>query len=77
LRRHLAANLDFYGADKGLILFRKHAAKYIRGVYGASELRVRLLTCNSVEEFARLVQQVADTLPVRAEFAGREPYVAG
>jgi nifR3 family TIM-barrel protein len=55
LRRHLAANLDFYGADKGLILFRKHAAKYIHGVYGANELRVRLLTCNSVAEFEQLV----------------------
>ncbi len=68
LRRHLALNLEFYGAQLGLILFRKHAAKYIHGVYGANELRVRLLTCNSVQEFENLVQQIGATPPIRANF---------
>ncbi len=57
LRRHLALNLDFYGPRGGLILFRKHAVKYINGLYGAAQLRVPLLTAESVQEFDDLLGQ--------------------
>lgn len=57
LRRHLALNLDFYGQRGGLILFRKHAARYITGLYGAAHLRVPLLTAESVQEFDDLLGQ--------------------
>jgi len=56
MRRHLALNLDFYGPQVGLVLFRKHAAKYIQGLPGEDLLRVPLLTCNTVEEFDRLLE---------------------
>jgi nifR3 family TIM-barrel protein len=55
LRRHLKLNLDFYGQRGGLILFRKHAVKYINGLYGAAHLRVPLLTAESVPEFDDLL----------------------
>jgi tRNA-dihydrouridine synthase B len=55
MRRHLALNLDFYGTELGLVLFRKHAARYIAGLPGEAMLRVPLLTCNSVEEFDNLI----------------------
>ncbi len=77
LRRHLALNLEFYGTRLGLILFRKHAARYIHGVYGAAELRLALLTATSVDEFERLIQQVADSRPMRADFVTPISYVAG
>jgi len=51
MRRHLGLNLDFYGPQTGLLLFRKHAAKYIQGLPGEEALRIPLLTCNSVAEF--------------------------
>ncbi len=57
LRRHLALNLDFYGPRGGLIMFRKHAVKYINGLYGAAHLRVPLLTAESVQEFDDLLGQ--------------------
>ncbi len=57
LRRHLTLNLDFYGQRGGLILFRKHAVKYISGLYGAASLRVPLLTAESVQEFDDLLGQ--------------------
>jgi nifR3 family TIM-barrel protein len=57
MRRHLALNLDFYGTPLGLILFRKHAARYIHGLPGADVLRVPLLTCKDVAEFDELVGQ--------------------
>lgn len=56
LRRHLALNLDFYGSQLGLILFRKHAVKYIQGLPGEQALRVPLLTATSVPQFDELVE---------------------
>src|SRR5438309_456282 len=44
MRRHFQLNLDSYGESLGLILFRKHAARYIAGLPGETELRVPLLT---------------------------------
>src|SRR5574341_1456532 len=57
MRRHLALNLDFYGPEAGLILFRKHAAKYIHGLPGEAQLRIPLLTCSTVEEFDALLTE--------------------
>jgi tRNA-dihydrouridine synthase len=57
-RRHLALNLEFYGPEAGLILFRKHAAKYIQGLPGEDVLRLPLLTCATVEAFDRLVEEM-------------------
>lgn len=59
MRRHLALSLDFYGERLGLVLFRKHAQRYLYGLPGARAMRVALLTCNTVEEFERLVEQIA------------------
>ncbi|MCA9733530.1 MAG: tRNA dihydrouridine synthase DusB [Deferribacteres bacterium] len=55
IRRHLAANLEFYEGDYGLILFRKHVAKYISGIHGARELRAKLVTARSAADFANIV----------------------
>jgi tRNA-dihydrouridine synthase len=50
LNRHLAAMLDFYG-ERGLILFRKHAVKYMFGMPHVAALRGQLVTCESVSAF--------------------------
>jgi tRNA-dihydrouridine synthase B len=55
MRRHLALNLDFYGPQVGLVLFRKHAAKYIRDLPGEEQLRIPLLTCTTIAEFDSLL----------------------
>ncbi len=57
VRRHLSANLEFYGTELGLILFRKHVSKYIHSIAGARELRTRLLTAETVEAFEQLVSE--------------------
>jgi nifR3 family TIM-barrel protein len=64
MRRHLALNLDFYGPQVGLVLFRKHAAKYIHGLPNEAELRVPLLTCTTVDEFDRLLAETLAVEPV-------------
>lgn len=59
LKRHLELNLDFYGARRGLLLFRKHAVKYIQNLPGEEYLRVHLLTAESVNEFQDIVERMA------------------
>ncbi|MFQ5577456.1 MAG: tRNA dihydrouridine synthase DusB [Anaerolineae bacterium] len=56
IRRHLQTMLAFYGPDHGLVLFRKHVAKYIRGLRGAARARHQLLRCRTTAEFVALVE---------------------
>jgi nifR3 family TIM-barrel protein len=58
MRRHLALNLEFYGPEAGLILFRKHAAGYIHGLPGEEFLRLPLLTCRTAGEFDELTAKM-------------------
>ena len=60
MRRQFALNLDFYGTRIGLVLFRKHAAKYIHGVSGADRLRLALLTCDTPEQVEGLIAELAE-----------------
>jgi len=60
MRRHLALNLDFYGPQTGLLLFRKHAARYIQGLPSEALLREPLLTANTVAEFDTRLQQMLE-----------------
>lgn len=56
---HLQAMQLFYGERVGLLLFRKHAAKYI-SPYGLNESqRARLLTSETAEDFIRLLDELA------------------
>ena len=56
VRKHLALNIDFYGVEKGLVLFRKHVARYIEDTpAGVRKIRVPLLTCERVSDFEDLL----------------------
>lgn len=55
IRRHLELMLDFYGEERGLVLFRKHIVKYIRGMAHSSKVRAKLVTCTRPEEFIALM----------------------
>lgn len=57
VRRHLGLNIDFYGPELGLILFRKHVVRYIDSLRALADYRVRLLTCASADEFIALVAE--------------------
>jgi nifR3 family TIM-barrel protein len=76
MRRHLALNLDFYGDRLGLVLFRKHAARYIQGLPGEGTLRVPLLTSTTVLEFDRLLDDIPAELGAINIAAGRIPALA-
>jgi tRNA-dihydrouridine synthase B len=53
---HLERSLDFY-AERGLVLFRKHASRYLNPYSWPEELCKRLMTVTEVDEFLRLVQE--------------------
>jgi nifR3 family TIM-barrel protein len=55
IQRHLDLMLDFYGEERGLVLFRKHIIKYIRGMAYSSKVRAKLVTCTRPEEFIELM----------------------
>src|SRR5512136_1827302 len=57
IRQHLAAMINYYGPRLGIVLFRKHVVKYIRGVPYASDVRLALLTCTTADEFIDLFSQ--------------------
>lgn len=57
LREHLEANLRFYG-PRGLVLLRKFAVQYLAPFRPHPDLRRRLLTTTSPQEFLRLAEQV-------------------
>ncbi len=61
--RHLDRMLTFYGHERGLVLFRKHASRYLSPYRLPDPLRKRLLTCEKPEEFTQLL---ADIVPGRA-----------
>ena len=57
VRRHLALMLEFYGRERGLILFRKHVVKYVKGVHGAADLHQRMVTCEEADQFIDLIAE--------------------
>ncbi len=57
LLAHLARNLQFYGSERGLVLFRKYAAHYLAPHRLPKEFRHRLLTCEQPATFLALVEE--------------------
>jgi nifR3 family TIM-barrel protein len=56
VRRHLTAMVEFYGEEKGVVLFRKHAVRYLRGVHDSAHVRNRLLTQGTVAEVLQALE---------------------
>jgi tRNA-dihydrouridine synthase B len=48
---HLDRMMEAYGEERGLILFRKHLTRYLRGYEISDSLRKKLLTCRNLSEF--------------------------
>lgn len=57
MRRHVALNADFYGDRLGLVLFRKHAVRYIQKLVDGDDLRLPLTHCSAQLEFERIISE--------------------
>lgn len=60
---HLDSMLDFYGPERGLVLFRKYAARYLSPYGLEGEFRQTLMTSDSPAQFIELLDQVILTQP--------------
>jgi tRNA-dihydrouridine synthase len=73
IHRHLDLMLDFYGQERGLILFRKHVVKYVRGLAHIAQVKARLVTCTRPQEFIELMNQYEAEAGERARNTLPEP----
>jgi tRNA-dihydrouridine synthase B len=60
---HLSSMLEFYGPDRGLVLFRKYAARYLSPYGLEGDFRQTLMTSETPEQFTRLLDQIILTQP--------------
>jgi tRNA-dihydrouridine synthase B len=58
LQKHLQASLDYYGMERGLMLFRKHAVAYLQNNWPSIEIRQEVLTTTNPKEFLVKTQQI-------------------
>lgn len=54
--RHLERNMSHYPEKAAGNLFKPHAASYLKGLHGASQIRHKLNLCRSAEEMTLLLQ---------------------
>ena len=59
---HLERNLAFYGEQIGLVLFRKHAVRYLSPYPLSKEIRKKLLTSEQPEEFLTLLYEIIESV---------------
>lgn len=65
--RHLDLMLDFYGQERGLVMFRKHVVKYVRGLSHINPIKQQLITCTRPDEFVALMTDYEAEAAKRAE----------
>ncbi len=58
IKEHLDLMLEFH-KDKGIILFRKHIVKYIRGMRDSAKLRVSLVNAAEKAEIIDIIEKFA------------------
>jgi nifR3 family TIM-barrel protein len=57
---HLESMLQFYGTERGLVLFRKHASRYISSFGLTNQQRENLLTSEKPADFIGLLESLAE-----------------
>ena len=60
IREHIKDTVAFYGPHRGVLVFRKHAVQYIRGLPGASQLRAKLVKCATKSDVIDLIMQTLE-----------------
>ncbi len=63
---HLDQMLSFYGQQRGLILFRKYAARYLTPYQLETPIRQALMTSETKEDFLALLDQIIFTQLIEA-----------
>jgi tRNA-dihydrouridine synthase B len=58
MNRHLDQMIGFYGPDRGVILFRKFAKRYLMPYSVDRDLLTELLTCSAVDNFHIILEKI-------------------
>jgi tRNA-dihydrouridine synthase B len=58
LLAHLAGMVDYYGERAGILIARKHAAWYSKGLRNSAEFRVRVNASNTLMEVEELIMKM-------------------
>jgi len=72
--KHLEHNFEFYGPEMGLVLFRKHAARYLSPYPLSKEIRKKLLTSQRQEEFLSMLDDIFERVNLSPK---EEEYLPG
>jgi tRNA-dihydrouridine synthase B len=57
LCQHLERHLAFYGAHKGMVLFRKHAMQYLKLQHLSRAMRTKIITQENPDDFVKLLDE--------------------
>ncbi len=60
--KHLRYMLEFYGESQGVILFRKHLAKYLNHYEGIETEKTKLLTTQTLKDLYMLLYDLEDKI---------------
>ncbi len=64
---HLERNLEFYGPERGLRLFRKYAVHYLTPYRLTKTIRQKLLTSEQPDEFLALLEEIYQAIDDHGE----------
>jgi tRNA-dihydrouridine synthase B len=62
VRRHLDRSVSFYGEQKGLILFRKHAMQYLKLQHLPRAVRTKIILQETPQDFMLQLEKYYDSL---------------
>lgn len=65
IRDHLQRMIAFYGAEGGLVRFRKHIIQYLAIYLLPQNRRLELLACLDPQIFLRMVDELIDSCPLK------------
>ncbi len=60
--KHLNLSINYYGEETGLILFKKHLAKYLKQLPHATDYREKLLTEKNLNDMKEKLESLIQTL---------------
>lgn len=61
---HLHEMTDFYGDHLGVILFRKHMARYLRNYLTTSEIRTAIFNLEYTQDILEMIKHLLSTYPI-------------
>ncbi len=59
-RLHFEKSIEFKGERKGILEMRRHFSNYFKGLFNFKETRLRLVTCNDIDEIYNILEEIRD-----------------